>query len=225
MDKTYGEEIMNQESSIYPIVFMIIICVFFVGILATAFRFSEAKIEQNEIQAYRIQLVSLFEDDISEHEDSGFSELINKDNIDDTYSKYFRELKLSDRRAYEVVINDVLQGYCFDIAGNGLWGSMRALIATSPDLNMIKGISIYSQMETPGLGARIEEETFRQQFEGKNLFLNGAIVEYSLIPEDQMPSLDTEIKQITGATITSRSVLNMISSEMSQIKSSWEVNR
>lgn len=209
-----------REGSVYPVVFMVLVSIVFVGVLAAAYRLSEATINANEERSYHLQVFSVFRDEFVDADT--FNDIVAPENIKASYEKYFKELPLDlpDRKAYEFVVDGIKKGYYFDIAGNGLWGSMRAIIAISPDMSTIMGFSVYKQMETPGLGARIEEEAFKSQFKGKPLMVEGKLREFTLIPEDQAPDTDIQIKQITGATITTKSVINMIYSEMNLIVTS-----
>ncbi|MDD2331436.1 MAG: FMN-binding protein [Candidatus Cloacimonetes bacterium] len=210
---------MNEKSNSYPVFFMLIVTLVFIGILAVMYRFSEAKIIQNERQEYQLQLLGLFADEIETRGILKKDALLAKEKLEDNFKSYVQELELplADRKAYEVRADSILLGYCFDVLGNGLWGTMRALIAIDPSGTRILNLSIYKQMETPGLGARIEEPAFRKQFSGRTIYENDEIREFVLIPEDQEASRDVEIRQITGATITSSSVLKMIRDELGQI--------
>jgi Na+-transporting NADH:ubiquinone oxidoreductase subunit C len=214
-----------KDSALYPILFMVAVSIVFVGILASAYRLSEEKIARNDTREYQIQLLRLFEEPLQEIAGLDYRDLIGEADLEQNFEKYFQEFKLEeiDRIGYKFMIEGNVWGYCFDIAGNGLWGSMRALIAVRPDLSQIIAFAVYKQMETPGLGARIEEASFRNQFIGKALFEKGEIVAFNLISEEQEATADNQIRQITGATITSRSVLDMIHTEMKLIKSVFEV--
>ena len=60
------------------------------------------------------------------------------------------------------------------------------------------GIAFTSQNETPGLGARIEERWFVEQFRGKRAPLK-------IRPEKEKTSI-SEFEAITGATVTTNAV-------------------
>ncbi|MDZ4181684.1 MAG: FMN-binding protein, partial [Candidatus Cloacimonadaceae bacterium] len=122
-----------------------------------------------------------------------------------------------DRVIYASVVGDSVIAYCTDIGGKGLWGSMRALVSTNRSFDTILDFAIYEQMETPGLGARISEEWFLKQFRGRPLISGGEAIQLDLIPEKQESADPTQINQVTGATITSASVLKMLRSELSYI--------
>jgi Na+-transporting NADH:ubiquinone oxidoreductase subunit C len=95
-----------------------------------------------------------------------------------------------------------VDGYAILIRGAGLWGEIRAILAFESDLETIRGIEFIAQNETPGLGARITENWFKEQFRGKTLPLE-------LVPEDTADE-ENEIDGITGATVSSTSVMGII---------------
>ncbi len=98
---------------------------------------------------------------------------------------------------------------------------MRGLIAVTPDYQRIINFTIYDQMETPGLGARVEESWFKGQFSGKALITDGVATHFDLVPEEAV-SNDLQVRQITGASITSVSVLKIIEAAASQIIQTFE---
>ena len=65
------------------------------------------------------------------------------------------------------------------------------------------GIDFIAQNETPGLGARIEESWFKDQFIGKT-------PPFTLVDEGTQNKASNEIDGITGATYTSRYVRDMV---------------
>lgn len=87
--------------------------------------------------------------------------------------------------------------------GRGLWGTISAVIATDPAAGTFDQMRVLEHNETPGLGARIEEPWFQQQIEGKT----GPFV---LKPEGTRSTATTEIDAITGATISSAAVRDML---------------
>jgi Na+-transporting NADH:ubiquinone oxidoreductase subunit C len=86
--------------------------------------------------------------------------------------------------------------------GAGLWGRIDAMVGLRED-GTLAGIAFTAQNETPGLGARIQEAWFRDQFKGKKAPL-------SLVPEKTRSGDAHEIDGITGASITSRAVRDLV---------------
>ena len=88
-------------------------------------------------------------------------------------------------------------GAAFEAASDqGYSGTIRILAGILPD-NNIKGIEIIEQSETPGLGAKISESAFTQQFQGKTI-----VGTRWKVKKD-----GGDIDAITGATISPRAVV------------------
>ena len=73
--------------------------------------------------------------------------------------------------------------------GSGYGGEINMTVGVTPD-GKVKGVEIVSHSETAGLGARIDEASFRQRFVG--------VTEYAEIGEN--------VDAISGATISSKAV-------------------
>lgn len=194
-----AEKIAFRDTRFYPVIFMIIITLIFVGILATFYHLTrESVIEYREIALKRM-ILSVFE--------------LPKTAVDKSYSKFITEKSLEKITYYEARKDNRVLGYCFPISGSGLWGTIDGLIAVSPDFSRIINIEIVSQNETPGLGGRITEDWFKKQFKDKVLILDNEVKEYTLIPENEQKA-KLEINQITGATQSSKAVVDMIYKNM-----------
>ena len=86
--------------------------------------------------------------------------------------------------------------------GAGLWGPIRAAVGVDAAGNLT-GVAILEQNETPGLGARITEPWFRRQFRGKRAPLD-------LDPEGTRAPATDRVDAVTGATISSRAVRDLV---------------
>ena len=87
--------------------------------------------------------------------------------------------------------------YAFIATGKGYGGKINILVGLE-DENTIKGISIVSQTETPGLGTRITEESFTGQFTGTSI-------------ADVAKRRDGgKIDAITGSTISSMAIIEAV---------------
>jgi len=102
-------------------------------------------------------------------------------------------------------------GYAFLAEGQGYGGDIRIICAVSPRLDKLLGIEVISSQETPGLGARINQEWFKNQFKGLNI-LN------KITYTKSNPSGKSQIQAITGATISSRSVVHIVNKRIEEIK-------
>lgn len=94
---------------------------------------------------------------------------------------------------------DKLIGFVFKASGKGYSSTIETLVGISLD-DKINAIKVTSQNETPGLGTRVTEDKFKNQFSNQN-------------------SLDlADVSAITGATISSRAVMNSIMKKAAEIK-------
>ena len=105
---------------------------------------------------------------------------------------------------------DKVIGYAFIAEGNGYQGKIRIIAGIDIELEKLKGIEVLESSETPGLGAEIAGEPFKSQFRGlsvlpKITFTKGKV------------SQNNEIQAITGATISTRSVVKILNKEIVRI--------
>jgi len=109
--------------------------------------------------------------------------------------------------------NSETVGYAFAGEDGGYQGIIKMMIGISPDMQTLTGIIILENLETPGLGAKITSDEFRSQF--KNLSVQEP-VEYIL---NKPPEKPNQIQAITGATISSRAVVNILNKAVSRVES------
>jgi electron transport complex protein RnfG len=95
-------------------------------------------------------------------------------------------------------------GYAFIASGSGYGGNIDILVGLDNNFN-IKDISVLRQTETPGLGSRITESTFTDQFKGLSA------------GEVALRADDGRIDAITGATISSKAVVDTVREKMIEI--------
>ncbi|MCK9557439.1 MAG: FMN-binding protein [Candidatus Cloacimonetes bacterium] len=211
-----------KDSFWFPIVFMLIIVLIFTGILSVMYRLSESKIEAYLTETYERRILGTLAQAIADA-DAGSADDITAA-YPESFHKYVQSMedKGFERKVYRAVVHDSTVAYCFEIGGKGLWGSMRALVSTSTDFRTIYSLAIVDQQETPGLGARIEEEWFLDQFRNRLFVVNpdssdDVTQKYEFIAEAQSPVNDSQLKRVTGATITSDSVIKMLQDEFNYI--------
>ena len=98
------------------------------------------------------------------------------------------------------------------IRGYGLWGTLYGYISIENDFNTIAGIEFYDHKETPGLGAEVDNPKWKNLWPGKEIYQNGE-VSLTVIKgkvDNNDKDAQYEIDGLSGATITSRGVTNMI---------------
>ncbi len=94
------------------------------------------------------------------------------------------------------------------VVGTGYNGRIQALLALRGDMQTLAGVAITEQSETPGLGARIAEPLWQQNFAGKRLFDDNGAIRFS-VARAQAGS-DHEVDGITGATRTGNGITQMV---------------
>jgi Na+-transporting NADH:ubiquinone oxidoreductase subunit C len=96
------------------------------------------------------------------------------------------------------------------VEGKGLWGPIYGYVSLKSDMNTIYGVNFDHKGETPGLGAEINTTPFESQFQGKRLFDNDSFISVQVLkggaPESDIHGVDA----ISGGTITSNGLQNMI---------------
>ncbi|MBU1027165.1 MAG: FMN-binding protein [Candidatus Margulisbacteria bacterium] len=118
-------------------------------------------------------------------------------------------------------VDDLVYFDCFDgtgarigtailCSGNGYQGQIKLMVGVNADLTQFTGMAILEQLETPGLGAKIAEAKFQAQFKG---LASRPPIEYV---KGKSPSRPNEIEAITGATISSKAVVDIINKTVEQ---------
>jgi len=203
-----------RETRLYPVVFMIVITAFFIGVLATLFHATQPRVQA--IRAYRQQLVVLGLFDLADT-------TTPQDSVAALYARHIAPQQKDGYTWYRAAVGDSLLGWAFPMQGSGLWGGISAMLAVSPDYTTITRLAIVDQSETPGLGARIGEDWFLTQFRGKPLVTDGKVQSYTLVPEDAAGPAPNEVRQVTGATASSRSVTQIITTNYHRIATLLEL--
>lgn len=93
-------------------------------------------------------------------------------------------------------------GWVITRTGPGLWGDITAVVGFAADRERLAGLEFLKQSETPGLGARIAERWFKEQFRGKR-------GPFTAVAEGE-PTRENEFDAITGATFTSNAVRDLV---------------
>jgi Na+-transporting NADH:ubiquinone oxidoreductase subunit C len=85
------------------------------------------------------------------------------------------------------------------------------------DLKTLTGIEFIKQNETPGLGGRITESWFKEQFRGKRWPL-------SVVPEGD-PAGDQEFQAITGATNTTNGIRDILNNRLARAEQAIQASQ
>lgn len=188
----------SKKPIIYPVFFMILVTVIFTTSLAIVNDISKDRIKELNGLKLKSNILYVLGYDINQSPEA----------LKVLYEQTITEKKFDDLTAYIASENGTVKGYAFPVAGPGLWGTIKAFAGVSADLKTMIGISFLSHAETPGLGGRIDELWFKEQFRG--VLLNGAD---TLIYK---PKEGGNIDSITGATQTSDAVKKLFNSNLEE---------
>ena len=192
-------------------IFMFIVTLIFTSVVTAVKIVNEDRIERNrKIKLQRTILTVLG---------------LNKDNklspekVSAIYNKRVKEDKIRNRTIYTCYNDDgkTVVGYAFPVDGPGFWGPIYAMVAVSPDLTKLLGISFYRHSETPGLGGRISENWFSGQFKGLSLELTGNEKQYFYLVPEEEKKRKNDLDAITGASRTSDAVEAFLNRELKMV--------
>jgi Na+-transporting NADH:ubiquinone oxidoreductase subunit C len=99
------------------------------------------------------------------------------------------------------------------VYGKGLWSTMYGFVALDSDLITVKGLAFYEHAETPGLGGEVDNPRWKRSWEGKQAFDMEGNVRIKVIKgrvDISRPEAKYQIDGLSGATITSRGVDNLV---------------
>ncbi len=109
-----------------------------------------------------------------------------------------------------VCVNKGNTYYIFPLRGKGLWGPIWGFISLESDMNTVYGAVFDHKTETPGLGAEINQDWFQEDFSGKKLFKDGIFHSIKVVKGGTDDSDLYGVDAISGGTITSKGVEDML---------------
>jgi electron transport complex protein RnfG len=112
---------------------------------------------------------------------------------------------------FEAKTEGQLAGWVVKTAGQGYADKIEMLIGLDPMIEKITGIFVLDQKETPGLGNKIVTDEWRSQFLAKSTAQPLATVKGK-------SSAGNEIDAITGATISSKAVTDIINAAVHNLR-------
>lgn len=115
--------------------------------------------------------------------------------------------------------------HIFPLEGKGLWGPIWGYVSLKPDMNTIYGVTFDHKGETPGLGAEINTTPFESQFLEKGLYENGKYVAIKVVKGRATPGSKHEVDGISGGTITSKALEEMVHDGLFKYEKYFTENR
>ena len=219
---------MKTNSNSYTIIYSVIIVVIVAFLLAFVFQALKPMQDANVALDKKKQILnSLNIRDLNDVQaDAKYKEVVVADRVIDEKgkvllpgttggedagfkleSKDYKEGKLA---LYICRVNGETK-YVVPVYGMGLWGPISGYIALNADKSTVYGVYFNHESETAGLGAEIKDnKAWQEKFQGKKLFKNGDDKAIALSVEKKVEDPTTQVDAVTGATLTSNGVRDML---------------
>lgn len=228
---------INKNSNGFTFGFAVVMVVVVGALLATAALALRAPQQENvkqekmqdilgaiQIQTPRSEAPELFQQYVKERVVISFKgeilssnkgEIVGTDKEDGfnlDVKKQYKSIKNIEERSFPFYVceKDGETYYVIPMVGNGLWGPVWGFVALESDYNTVYGATFDHKTETPGLGAEISQDFFEKQFNGKQIFENGNYVSIDVIKGGAPAGDKHSVDGITGGTITSDGVSDML---------------
>lgn len=194
---------MKEKSIAYPIIFMTALTAVTVLLLALLNQSTMARVQENEKLELMKKIFYVFNLE-DKYQNGQSSEEIIK-----SFNDSIEEKEDADgRKIYVLTENNQPVAYALPFDGPGLWGSINGYIGVDADMKTITGVDFIKQSETPGLGGRISESPYKEQY--RNVDISNASDKFII----NRPAAGGNIDAIAGATQTSTFVQNMINEDL-----------
>lgn len=219
---------MKTNSNSYTIIYSVIIVVIVAFLLAFVFQALKPMQDANVALDKKKQILnSLNIRDLNDAQaDAKYKEVVVADRVIDEKgkvllpgttggedagfkleSKDYKEGKLA---LYICRVNGETK-YVIPVYGMGLWGPISGYIALNADKSTVYGVYFNHESETAGLGAEIKDnKAWQEKFQGKKLFKHGDDKAIALSVEKKVEDPTTQVDAVTGATLTSNGVRDML---------------
>lgn len=218
---------LNTNSNSYTIIYSIIIVILVAFLLAFVFQVLKPMQDANVALDKKKQILnSLNIRDLNNEEAAAkYQEVVLADEIIDEQGNvlekgeqggenYGFKLNSADfkngKLALFVCKVDGQTKYVIPVYGMGLWGAINGYIAINADKSTVFGTYFDHESETAGLGAEIKDNrAWQNQFQGKKLFAQDP-KKIALAVSKKVEDPSTQVDGITGATLTSNGVTEML---------------
>lgn len=183
----------KKKQILFPVFFMILVTVVFTFFLAFINEVTKETIADQEALTIEKSILYCFNVD---------TEGMDDEEIHDLFLETIEISETSNETYFVYKEKSDIKGYAVAISGKGLWGTISGHIAFSADHSNVLGVNFTAHSETPGLGGRIDEDVYKEQFRNTSLDVSKTLY---------VNNKDTggNVDAITGATLTSKAVITI----------------
>ena len=196
---------LNTNSNLYTFIYSAVMVIIVAVLLAVVSQALAPKQQANILLDKQKQILGALKVDFSQADPAEVYYTLVQDTIYLT-----GEAGQTSKEVYVANLNGETK-YILPLSGKGLWGGIGGYLALDADKNTIYGVNFNHESETPGLGAKIVEMPFREQFEGKHIRnAAGEVVSVAVLKAGKHADGQEQVDAISGATITSAGVSTML---------------
>jgi Na+-transporting NADH:ubiquinone oxidoreductase subunit C len=105
-------------------------------------------------------------------------------------------------------------GYAFKITGPGFWDRISGYLAVDAAVEKVIGITFYEDNETPGLGHKINDADWQEQWMGRSIYRPGTDEPWIGIVPPGTELKDDQVHAISGATETSGALQKFMNAQL-----------
>jgi Na+-transporting NADH:ubiquinone oxidoreductase subunit C len=213
----------KKESLGYVVIFTFIVCVAFVLLLSVANQVTLPQVKANQNYASHFAVLAAF----------GLADTSTaKSEVEELYASKVQELSIGQAAPADAAeagpASAASAAYSAEIEGSsylavritnpGLWGPITAILAADPAAERILGFEVLEQQETPGLGGRIGEAWFTEQFKGEKVSPDGRVSVTQGSGKGDPDRENSRVDAVTGASRTSDFVQILVSKALAAVK-------
>ena len=150
--------------------------------------------------------------DLSDSEaEAKYSEVVlDNDNNKQAFQLNSGDYKAGNYKVYECQVGGEKK-YVVPVYGMGLWGAIWGYVAVNADGNTVYGAYFNHDSETAGLGAEIKDsKAWQDKFIGKKIYSADGTPALKVVKSSELKNPVSEVDGITGATLTSNGVSDML---------------
>ena len=197
---------MTKTSPAYILGFMILICAVFGTGISSVHYATLDMLRKNEKLHKNRSICRVFNLSVAGASADAFQKAID-DNVGYEQIAY-------QGRTWDVYKQKDTGNIGFVFSGTGFWDRITGIMVLAPDMSKVMNIRFLDQKETPGLGARIEEGWFVDQFKGVPIAWDQPVDKRIIVGPAPNPNAKNRVDAITGATQTSLALMRFLNSEL-----------
>ena len=200
---------LNTNNNVYIIAYscvMVVIVAFLLAFVSSALK---PRQDVNVALDKKKQILAALNiRDLSDQEsEAKYAEVVLKD---EAFNLNSADYKAGNYKIYKCQVNGEKK-YVVPVYGMGLWGAIWGYVAVNEDGNTVYGAYFNHDSETAGLGAEIKDsKAWQDKFIGKKIYGADGNPALKVLKSSEVKNPESEVDGITGATLTSNGVSDML---------------